>query len=369
MEFTVKIDLSEAAAAMLDGHLSAFSGSITRLAQAIERMAATQEPQPLKIVHDNECAAFDASLAKLRPEPKAPVQKGIGSTDTLAEKPGANVWTKERLEMLRVNFSPIVSNAGLLQSLNNLPGRSIFTEEALAIKYREMWGAAPQRAEPVRVKEPKPWAKPPVPEKKWTDERCQLAVNMQAQGRSHDAILEACNHLPGFAIASSGSVSVKLVELKKNGWKPTPAAPAPVASPLPQLAPAPSAAPLPRRDEWEARKAKLKEMWEDPRYIESSVITSELNNMPGPHLLEIEVIRKAAACMFLRPRKPTPPVPACFEAGGAATVEEIKWWFSDAGGDPDVVKGDERLVRAANQLRMHFNLPAFTLLAGKQAAE
>jgi hypothetical protein len=197
---------------------------------------------------------------------------------------------------------------------------------------------------------------------KFTPER---TAHLQANWRAADtrekkeALLAEINAMPGEPIPNVASMMGKVYN---ECWHKEPApAVQPTVAPA---APARPAVSPPRKPSpevlarIEARKAKLKEMFE--RGDDAKEIMVVLNSMWSPLLTERDVITRAAAFGF---KRPAPLPPEAFTKGGPATIAEIKTWFTEAGGNANVIPTDERLVKAANALRAALKQPLFEVRA------
>lgn len=229
---------------------------------------------------------------------------------------------------------------------------------------------------------------------KFTDERILLMTTLRARGATWVDIHEAVAALPGPALASADATCMKWHNLQKAGRLPNvsgveslpaqatrlavPSAPAPVivdlVLPPPNVKPptryvmaaetlqpalraaATTTIPLNAEEMRRAdqRRARLKVMWQSGASADEIMIA--LNRMPGPIITAKEVVRKAAACGFVRPAVGEP---EAYKTGGPASLEVIKSWFRTGGGDPDVIPAQARLLTAVNALRRLMMLPPF----------
>jgi hypothetical protein len=387
--------------------------ALDRIAVALERDAVAPETKvPAPVAGELH--------TRTPPLPKAPKTPApVGST--------VNVWTDERLRMLQREFTPDGDHESLLQRINDLPGREILNTVAMLVKAKQLglgdglqqaapppmeslikwtperlailkeeWRAAETYAlkydllkrinalpgDPIAntasmmskvysmawhreaapsvpaIAAPNVALPPPALSDKYSPERIAEIVRLRASEHSWEYVLQQVNQMPGEKIPSLDAIKTKYRDLKAMNKLPLLKATVVQAAPAPPVAVAPPIKAPPQPSTEELRRAKLKLMWERGDDVETILVA--MNQMRGPIMTTPEIVRKAAACGFMRP-----PVsrPEAFEKGGPVTVAQLRAWFREAGGDPDVIPTTERLLKSANSLRLLMKLPPLEVAA------
>jgi hypothetical protein len=377
----IEIAIPESLEALLYTFFDRGIPALVRIAEALERLPAGRtisgtdnvDVEPLR--QPVEAQEVSGVHIKITPVPgPAPARHPQADEAPPAPSPNASrVWTDKRIELLRERFRVGGDHLALLAILNAQPGREIVAVEAMLIKAKDLglgddldgWAARNRPAVKPAEVEKQPYQQIV----KFSPERtAHLKANWRAANSKEkkEALLAEINAMPGVPIANTDAMMAKVYAERWHKETP-PAPPAPMAPAAPDPVPftPPAAAPArkpPMSPEElariEARKAKLKEMFE--RGEDAKQIMIALNRMPGPVLTERDVITRAAAFGF---KRPAPLPPEAFVKGGPLTMADIKAWFTEAGGNPNVIPTEARLLTAANALRAAMKLPPFEVMA------